>query len=229
MLSRKPYYIREYDKLVKLLRSRTDTEDEAMSRAVGGAYDHEGAFQAKLILAHAPKGPFNLFDLGCGSGRAANALSAEDRLTYYGVDIIPDLIEYARTKATRPDWRFELLSDTNLPADDNWADMILVMSVFTHLKPAEIRDHLAEAARIIKPGGKLILSFLDSDHALHKKQFRPALARWFLRMIGRDVLVTFLKREQLINWVESAGFTLEEIIDYSPVARQHTLIAKRKN
>ena len=226
MLTRKPHYIREYGAMLELLRRRHGDEDAAMQKAVGGSYQKEGKRQSELILARAPEGPFTLLDVGGGSGRAAYALREVERLTYFGVDIMPDLVDYARTKAARPDWRFEVISDIGLPAEDEWADMMLIMSVFTHLKPSETQRYLGEVARVLKPGGVLICSYLDKNNPKHKSQFRPAPLQFLARMLGRDVMLSFVTRAELSQWAEDAGLKVEEVIEYEN-GRQHTLVARK--
>jgi ubiquinone/menaquinone biosynthesis C-methylase UbiE len=104
--------------------------------------------------------------------------------------------------------------------------MIMFMSVFTHLKPHEIKMYLAEAARVVKPGGMLIASFLDANNPKHRDQFQTAPVRWLARVLARTVRLTFTSPETLSDWVESADFRVEQIIDYED-GRQHTLIARR--
>ena len=226
MLKRKPHYIREYGALLDLLRRSHSDEDAAMHKAVGGSYEREGERQAEMILARAPAGPFTLLDVGCGSGRAAYALRDVERLTYFGVDIMPDLIDYARKKVARPDWRFETISDIALPAEDGWADMVLIMSVFTHLKPSETQRYLREVARVLKPGGALICSYLDKNNPKHRNQFRPAPLQRIARMLGRDVMLSFVTREDIARWTGGAGLSVEDVIEYEN-GRQHTLVARK--
>lgn len=205
-------------------------DENAMQRAVGGSYEKEGKVQAELILSNAPDGPFNLMDVGCGSGRAAFALRETERLNYWGLDIMPELLDYARQKTDRPDWRFDPISEIALPKSaGNWADIILFMSVFTHLKPSEIKTYLKEAARVLKPNGLLICSYLDRNNPVHRKQFHPAPLQRFARFIGRDVMLRFLGREELIAMVQETGFDVREVLTYNNTGRQHTLIAQRKD
>lgn len=223
---RAPHYIREYKRLLETLKKR-HPGDEAMHRAVGGAFEDQGAKQAELVLSLSPEGPFTLMDVGCGSGRAASALRDVERLSYWGVDIMPELLAHAKKVANRPDWRFEPVTDIALPADDNWADMALVMSVFTHLKNAEIKTYLEELARVIKPGGVLICSYLDRNHAPHRKVSRPMPLQRLGRLLGRDVMVSFTTRDELSAWVEDAGFAIEQSIQKSELG-QHILIGRRQ-
>lgn len=228
MLNQEPHYVREYKNMLASLRKRYGDED-AMQRAVGGSYEKEGKIQAELILSLAPDGPFNLMDVGCGSGRAAYSLRDVERLNYWGLDIMPDLLDYAQKKADRPDWRFDKISDIALPDENAWADMIMFMSVFTHLKLSETKKYLHEAARVLKPGGVLICSFLDKSNPHHRKQFHPAPLQRLARLIGRDVMLSFMSADQLTKLAIGAGFDIEEVLTYNYTMRQHTLIARRKS
>jgi len=223
---RAPHYIREYNRLLKTLKKRCPGE-EALHRAVGGSFEDQGARQAELVLSLAPDGPFTLMDVGCGSGRAAAALSGVERVTYWGVDIMPELLEHAKKVANRPDWRFEPVYDIALPAEDNWADMTLVMSVFTHLKNGEIKKYLGEMARVVKPGGVLICSYLDRANAAHRAVTRPAPLQRLGRMLGRDVMVSFTTRQDLSAWLAEAGFAIEQSIQKSALG-QHILVGRRQ-
>jgi len=222
-----PHYVREYKRMLSALRRKHGNEDAAMEAAVGGNYDGQGKLQAELVLDHAPPGPFTLIDVGCGSGRAANALKDVERLSYFGTDILADLLNYAKEKTQRPDWRFAQITDLTLPVENNWADMAMFMSVFTHLKPAEIKTYLKESARAVKPGGLIICSYLDRDEPRHKNAFRPPLLQRLARMAGRDVMLSFTTRNELSAWLDHAGFDTEKVITYK-TARQHTMIGRRR-
>ncbi|MHA7873684.1 MAG: hypothetical protein ACX939_15145, partial [Hyphococcus sp.] len=81
--SRSPHYVREYRRLVAFLRKQTGDDKTALERAVGLDYHGPGQAQAALVLRKAPAGPFNLLDVGCGSGRLAHALKDERRIAYF--------------------------------------------------------------------------------------------------------------------------------------------------
>lgn len=223
-----PHYLREYRRLMRTLRRKHGDNDAAFEAAVGGNYIKQGKLQADLVLSAAPAGPFNLLDIGCGSGRAAYALKDQERISYIGADILTDLLDFARQKCARPDWRFVELTDIAAPADDNWADIAMFMSVFTHLKPAEIKQYLGEAARAVKPGGAIICSYLDREFGPHRGAFRPAPLQWLGRLLGRDVMLSFTSRDELAGWLEESGFSVEKTVTYE-TARQHVMIARRNN
>ena len=221
-----PHYVRNYRSLMRRLRRESESEDEAVERAVGGHYVRVGKVQADLVREVAPAGPFTMIDIGCGSGRAAFALREETRLAYIGIDVVPDLVDYARQKADRPDWRFELIKAIGVPAGNESADIVLIMSVFTHLKPNEIKAYLAECARVLKPGGAVIASYLERDNERHRSLFYRPLRNRISRLLGRDVMVSFTTKDELAGWMETAGFTIERAIGDGPVG-QHVLIGRK--
>ncbi len=222
----KPHYVREYHNLLRRLRKESTSEDEVFERAVGGAYVRAGNAQADLVREIAPAGDFFLLDIGCGSGRAAFALRDEKRISYLGIDVVPDLIAYAKKKAARPDWQFEPISSINIPCADECADIILIMSVFTHLKQTEIKAYLAECMRALKPGGAVIASYLEFTDEGHKKKFYRPVRHRIARLIGRDVMVSFTTKDELSSWFVQAGLTVERAIGKSPIG-QHVLIGRK--
>lgn len=221
-----PHYVRNYRSLMRRLRRESASEDEAVERAVGGHYIRVGQVQADLVRETAPAGPFTMVDVGCGSGRAAFALREEERLSYLGIDVVPDLIDYARAKADRADWRFELISDIAIPAEDASADIILIMSVFTHLKPGEIKTYLAECVRVLKLGGRVIASYLERDNERHRTLFHRPLKNRISRLIGRDVMVSFTTKDELAGWMQDAGLVIDRAIGDGPIG-QHVLIGRK--
>lgn len=225
-MASEPHYIREYRRLVKGLLKRSATEAEAMELAVGGYYAKVGEAQAALVKELYPKGAFHLIDVGCGSGRLAHALRMEERIAYSGYDVVPDLVAYAQKVCSRPDWRFETISALALPEDDECADLVMFMSVFTHLKPGEIRTYIAEAFRVLKPGGRMLASYIDPGEASHSKFRLPDLKQFLTRAAGRNVMLRLTPRATLAGWMEDAGFTIERVIT-DPSIGQHVLTAAK--
>jgi ubiquinone/menaquinone biosynthesis C-methylase UbiE len=207
---RPPHFVREYRNLVRFLAQHSTDEFELAERAVGGNYEANGALQAKLILEHAPSGPFRLIDVGCGSGRAAFALRHIERLSYLGTDVVPALLAFARKKVNRPDWTFVEVKSLAIPAGDACADVVTFISVFTHLKPAEIMTLLREAARVLKPGGVLICSYLDRANPAHIGSYRPPWRQRIARLRGTEVMINFTTEAELSGQLEAAGFLVQQ-------------------
>ena len=119
--------------------------------------------QALVPLARALQGrdqrSFHLLDVACGTGRFLGMV-AEDypRLNITGIDLSPPYIAEARTRLARR--RNVALLEANaerLPADDASQDVVSCVYLY-HELPPKIRKVVAgEMARVLKPGGTLIL------------------------------------------------------------------------
>jgi SAM-dependent methyltransferase len=92
-------------------------------------------------------------DAACGTGRYASLLAAHGH-TVVGIDSSPGMLAIARHKV--PTARLLLGDLTALPVADHAADLVICALALTHqptLNPA-----LKEFARILRPGGQLIVS-----------------------------------------------------------------------
>jgi ubiquinone/menaquinone biosynthesis C-methylase UbiE len=94
-----------------------------------------------------------VIDVGCGSGRLARQLASDASIRYVGTDVVPRLLEAAKTAAGRNDWEFRLVEGIRIPCPDNVADFVTFFSVLTHITHEESFQYLQEAARCLKPGG----------------------------------------------------------------------------
>lgn len=173
MTSTTPHYVREYRRYVSRLLKRKDLDpdqyDAAMARSVGGAYEAVGEAERSALLSLGLKSGHHVVDVGCGSGRLATALHRSGpTVDYLGTDVVPDLLAYARQRcAGRDSWRFVLVEDLVIPENDATADFVVFFSVFTHLYGNECLALLKEARRVLKPDGRIVVSYLD-----------PAKIRW---------------------------------------------------
>ena len=109
-------------------------------------------------------GPGKVVDLGGGAGRITVPLAAAG-LEAVGLDLEYNMLQAAGIRAGDFDTRLGLVNGdvTRLPFPDNYFDGAITTSVL-HLVP-NWRDALAEAARVIKPGAKLIIgrNILDGE------------------------------------------------------------------
>jgi len=94
-------------------------------------------------------------DLGCGTGGLLEALSPFVA-SVVGVDSSAAMLSAARKRTARlPNVRLERGAMEALPLDDASLDAALVVLVLHHLpEPARA---LAEAARVLRPGGRLVV------------------------------------------------------------------------
>lgn len=106
-----------------------------------------------------------ILDVGCGTGSLAEPLVdfIGSGGLYVGTDLSEVAVQFCREKYARPNFRFAKNGMTTLPIEDQRFDFIVFFSVFTHTYPAETRDLLAEAARLLNDGGMIIADVFESD------------------------------------------------------------------
>jgi SAM-dependent methyltransferase len=202
------HFVRDYEHLVLELLSKFPL-DEAMARAVGGAYDAMGHAEAGILKHVGLRNGMDVVDLGCGSGRLPHALGKDCTINYTGIDIIAELLDYARTKSP-PHYRFILNRTYSLPVPDASADMATAFSVFTHLFPEETYLYLEDMRRILRPGGRVVFSFLDFAEDYHWTTFEEAVAN---KRAGKPSHINaFLARDTIALWSEKLGYECETFI-----------------
>jgi ubiquinone/menaquinone biosynthesis C-methylase UbiE/DNA-binding MarR family transcriptional regulator len=147
------------------------------------------------------EGPFETFlDLGTGTGRVLE-LFADRYVRGLGLDINRSMLAAARANLERAGLaharvRHGDLAEVALP--DGFAEAIVVHQVLHYL--ADPQHALAEAARVLAPGGRLLvvdfaphdLEFLREQHAHARLGLADAQVRQWLAEAGLTVLDTTL-------------------------------------
>jgi ubiquinone/menaquinone biosynthesis C-methylase UbiE len=100
-------------------------------------------------------------DIGCGIGRLEEALSPEVAFIT-GIDVSPVMLELARQRCdVLPNVSFELSSGHDLAAFEGASfDGVLAVDCFPYLFQcgiAVVERNVLEAARVLKPGGHLLI------------------------------------------------------------------------
>jgi ubiquinone/menaquinone biosynthesis C-methylase UbiE len=102
-----------------------------------------------------------VLEVGCGTGDVA--LAASKRLgasgAVYGIDPSAEMIAVARAKAERAVLAadFQIGAIESLPFPDSSFDVVLSSLMMHHLPNELKRRGLAEIARVLKPGGRLVI------------------------------------------------------------------------
>lgn len=116
----------------------------------------EGAFRGAMhrrVDAALPQGG-TAIDVGAGTGTFAIALaSRRPDAQVIGIDGDPEILSLAEAKsgAEAVEWREGLAE--RLPFDDESVDVVTTSLVLHHLLPDQKRQAMAEARRVLKPGG----------------------------------------------------------------------------
>ena len=99
-----------------------------------------------------------VLDAGCGPGHWTGYLT-ERGLDARGIDQVPDFIEHAR--AAHPGVAFELVSLDAFSSTPASVAGVLAWYSLIHHEPAAILTPLREFARILRPGGGLLIGFFE--------------------------------------------------------------------
>jgi SAM-dependent methyltransferase len=106
-------------------------------------------------------------DLGCGPGHVTAYLAGLG-LAAFGVDASPGMIKLARQAF--PDLRFDEGTMTALDLADGELGGVLSRWSIIHTPPPEVPAILAEFARVLAPGGHLLIGFSATDGPSHPTQ-----------------------------------------------------------
>jgi SAM-dependent methyltransferase len=120
----------------------------------------------------------NLLDIGCGCGLMALHLQAflGVQARYEGVDVHEPSITWCRRhiSSNYPNFNFRHINVKNhafnprgryaaeefsFPYEEQAFDVILLKSVFTHMRPPAVENYLREVARLLSPLGRCLVTF----------------------------------------------------------------------
>ena len=132
---------------------------------IAGSYDRLRPVDQKwmelfdLVVAEGDLLGRRTLDIGCGTGQFAGALAERGGGKVWGVDRSPEMLALAT--ANHPRVRFKEGPAEALPFKGSWFERA-VMRLSLHLLDRPVA--LAEAARVLTPGGRLVIATFDPAH-----------------------------------------------------------------
>jgi ubiquinone/menaquinone biosynthesis C-methylase UbiE len=161
----------------------SDEDHVATARAV---YDRASASYVQFVgteISSATEGPIDrsllmafielikrqtvvrVADVGCGPGRVA-ALMAEHGLDVVGVDVSQAMLAIART--AHPHIRFHEGQLDGLPLETGVLAGAVCWYSIIYTPPGRLAEAFCELARVLMPGGYLLLAFQAEDEPIHR-------------------------------------------------------------
>lgn len=139
-------------------------------------------------LEHADREVERVVDLGGGTGRAARAIRPPEPIV---LDAAHGMLALAR------EYGFATVQSdaTRIPLRTATVDAVVVVDALHHMP--DVRDVLEEAARVLAPGGVLVIREFDPTTVLGR------LLAWGEAVFGFDSL--FVPPDELATLVERAG------------------------
>lgn len=147
------------------------------------AYARDGLETARELVdrcrAHLPAGPVDILEWGCGVARITRHLPGLPGIrSVTGADVHAGMISWDSRHIPGVDFR-RVEPSPPMPFADQRFDIILGVSVLTHIPGDRQTAWLDELRRILRPGGVLLLT-------TQGRAFLPKLSRPEQRILRRD-------------------------------------------
>jgi ArsR family transcriptional regulator len=204
-----PVLLRDRDRLAAVKRARAEKAQEYFSRNASEwdelrrLHVNDADVEAALLGLVGEEAVEALLDLGTGTGRILQLLSDRYRRAV-GVDASRDMLSVARSNLDKAG----ILSATvrhgdilNLPLDAGDFDLVTIHQVLHFLEEPELA--LAEAARMLRPGGRLAIIDLAPHELDYLRNEHAHLRLGFSHVVMAD-------------WLTRHGLTVEQVVDLPP-------------
>ncbi len=116
----------------------------------------ERKFRSRLVAQIVADGPAAVLEIGCGTGSLTALLAdALPTASITGLDPDTDVLARAAAKGAPSRIRWQEGNATRLPMPDGSFDLVVASLMLHHLTTDEKLAALAEARRVLRPGGRL--------------------------------------------------------------------------
>jgi tocopherol O-methyltransferase len=164
-----------------------------------------------------------VWDMGCGYGAPARLWAREYGASVLGYTVSAAQYDYARRQPApepAPDYRLQDVLENDLPSAS--VDAAVALESLTHM--ADPAAALREAARVVRPGGRVVACVW-----MAAANPSPAAQRSLLAPICREGRLSGLPTAStLAGWVRAAGLSIVALDDWTPFVRRTWTIVLRR-
>lgn len=120
-----------------------------------------------------PKGACSVLDIGCNTGRGGSVLKGLDgNLKIYGLDAVRDRLD----RLPKNDYEEGVHGySTKIPNEDDTYDAVVAGEFIEHIYQADVDQTLGEIFRVLKIGGRLLLTTPNPGDIKRKMRGRSIL------------------------------------------------------
>lgn len=159
-----------------------------------------------------------VLDLGCANGYSTIQLASQRTIEIRGLDYLPEMIEHARASLHSVPSKmpgkveFAVGSIMAIPEGSNAYDKVVSIRVVTNLGPwSNQQIALRECARVLKPGGVLLLSEPTIQGWSKLNDLRR---EWDLPDIPMPAFNTYLDEQEVIEFM-TGELELVELVNFA--------------
>jgi ubiquinone/menaquinone biosynthesis C-methylase UbiE len=138
---------------------RYDTQVEVLFNGTANAIRRQALPQLRETFAGRDQRKMSLLDIGCGTGRFLDFVKQTwPRLSVLGLDMSEAYARHAKLHLKRRSQTRLIVGKAEaIPVPDKSVDAVTSTFLFHELPPRIRRAAFCECARVLKPGGRLIL------------------------------------------------------------------------
>ncbi len=143
-------------------------------------------------------------EVGCGPGHVGHYVRARGP-SVCGIDLSPAMCAAARGLTGHPAYAAgDMLA---LPVRDGALSGLLAFYAVIHLLRADVPHAFREFARVLQPGAPLLCAVHAGDGDVYVEEVFD---------LPVPMYATFFARAELVQYVERAGFTVEQAVERDP-------------
>lgn len=167
-------YEKDWDSYARLIDARKEADEWRLLRETRETHWRE------LFSVGADD---KVLDAGCGNGDYT-MLALREGARVWAFDYSEEMVRCTAARVERSNFRAETIcraSVTDIPAPDEYFDVVMCLAVLDHVPDADFDRALSELARVLKGGGRAYLN-VPNRFAYH---WRAGL--WLMQRLGRMI------------------------------------------